>query len=192
MAGSGIRSIQSLIRESLIRESRIRRSRICTAALIILALSALACGISGSPVEAAARLGLDPRGVVDIGTAAIAPSLGPDGSVSIIAVHQRDGEWLSNPITTSPGQAGTDSLHLLTYGGATEEDWNTFVFGTAAPGTARVELSGFADHRGGIVVGGAWIIALREMDLSPQDMHWRFVNEDGSSRSGTGIFPPDA
>jgi hypothetical protein len=177
MAGSRIRGIQSLIG---------------AATLVVVALPTLACGPSGNPVEAAARLGIDPATVVDVGTAALAPAVVSDGRVSIIAVHESDGEWLATPITSSPGQAGTDSLHLFSYGGATGEEWNSFVFGTAAPRTLRVELTGFPDQLGGTVVGGAWIIALREKDLYPQEITWRFVNDDGSSRSGTGIFPPDA
>jgi hypothetical protein len=80
----------------------------------------------------------------------------------------------------------------VSYGGATGEAWNSFVFGTAAPGTVRVELVGFQAQRGGRVVDGAWIIALRERDVSPQEIEWRFIGEDGSVRTGVGIFPPDA
>ena len=90
------------------------------------------------------------------------------------------------------GPVRTDSLHLISCGGATGEGWNTFVFGTAAPGTLRVELPNFPDQRGGTVVDGAWIIALREKDLTPQDIEWRFIGSDGEVRSGVGIFPPDA
>lgn len=177
MAGSGLRRLQSLIRATV---------------LGVVALPIVACGASIGPVEAAARLGLDRAAVVDVGTAAVAPSVGSDGRVSIVAVHQRDGEWVATPITASPGRAGTDSVHLFSYGGNTGEAWNSFVFGTVAPGTVRVELSGFPGQRGGTVIAGAWIIALWEKDLSPSDITWRFVNDDGSSRSGTGIFPPDA
>jgi hypothetical protein len=45
---------------------------------------------------------------------------------------------------------------------------------------------------GGRVVDGAWIITLREKDVSPQDLEWRFIADDGSIRTGVGIFPPDA
>jgi hypothetical protein len=177
MAGSRVRQLQPLIR---------------AAARGIVALAVVACTGSIRPIEAAAQLGLDPAAVVDVGTAALAPSAGSDGRVAIVAVRQRDGEWVATPITASPARAGTDSLHLFSYGGATGEAWNTFVFGTAAHGTIRVEVAGFPDQRGGRVVDGAWIIALREKDLSPHDIRWRFIDDDGSARSGTGIFPPDA
>jgi len=181
MAGSRIRRLQSLT----------------AAALVVVIWPVAACAAVGpgeaiGPVEAAVRLGLDPAAVVDVGTAAVAPSVGSDGRVSIVVVHERGGEWVATPITSSPGQSGTDSLHLFSYGGNTGEAWNSFVFGTAAPGTVRVEVSGFPDQRGGNVIGGAWIIALREKDLSPPDITWRFISDDGSERSGTGIFPPDA
>jgi hypothetical protein len=159
---------------------------------IAISLHALACAPSQTAVEAAAELGFDPVGVVDIGSAAVAPRLEPGGHVSIVAVHPRDGRWTASQLTSSPGAPGTDSLHLITWGGATGEDWNTLVFGTAAPGTARVELDGFPDQRGGTVVHGAWVIALRAKDLDPTDLNWRFVDADGSVRTGKGIFPPDA
>jgi hypothetical protein len=177
MASSRVRQLQPLIR---------------AAGPVVVALAVVACTGTIRPIDAAAQLGLDPAAVLDVGTAAVAPSAGPDGRVAIVAVHQRDGEWVATPITASPGRAGSDSLHLFSYGGSTGEEWNTFVFGTAAPGTIRVEVAGFPDQRGGRVVGGAWIIALREKDLSPQDIRWRFIDDDGSARSGTGIFPPDA
>jgi hypothetical protein len=177
MVGRGIRHVQPLIRAGL---------------LVALALQVSACGPGHNPVSAAAALGIDPAVVVDIGTAGVAPMIESDGRVAIVAIRVQDGEWVATPITASPGRAGTDSLHLISYSGATGEDWNTFVFGTATPGTERVELAGFPDQRGGRVVDGAWIIALREQDVGPQDLEWRFVADNGSVRTGVGIFPPDA
>jgi len=176
MVNSRLRHLQSLIRSGLI---------------VAVAWQAAACGPAEGPAEAAARLGVDPASIVDIGNAAVAPSIGPAG-ISIVAIRQHDGEWVVSPITTSPGPVGADSLHLVSYGGATGEAWNSFVFGTAAPGTVAVELVGFQGQRGGQVVDGAWIIALRERDVSPQEVEWRFIGEDGSVRTGVGIFPPDA
>jgi len=163
-----------------------------TLAAWTLALSAVACAPPGDPVSGAASLGLDPRGVVDIGTAAVGPLVQPDGRVTIVAVRPVDGAWSASPLTTSPGAPGTDSLHLLSWGGATGEEWNTIVYGTAAPGTVRVVLDGYPDQRGGMVVDGAWVIALREQDLGPPDIRWTFIDADGTTRTGTGIFPPDA
>lgn len=177
MVGRGLRHVQSLIRAGL---------------LLAIALPAAACGPHATPVSAAAGLGIDPEAVVDIGTAGVAPTIEPDGRVGIVAIRLLDGAWVATPITASPGRIGTDSLHLVSYGGATGEDWNTFVFGTAAPGTERVELAGFPDQRGGRVVDGAWIVALRERDVGPGDLEWRFIAGDGSVRTGAGIFPPDA
>lgn len=159
--------------------------------LLAVALQASACGTGGRPPGAAAALGIDPTAVLEIGTTGVAPRVEPDGRVAIVAIRPQNGEWVATPITASPGRLGTDSLHLVSYDGATGEDWNTFVFGTATPGTERVELAGFPAQRGGAVVDGAWVIALREQDIGPQDLEWRFVAEDGSVRTGVGIFPPD-
>ena len=177
MVRSSLRHVQSLTRSVL---------------LVAVSLQAAACGPGTNPVSVAAELGIDPAAVVDIGTAGVAPMIEPDGRVAIVAIREQDGEWVATPITASPGRAGTDSLRLVSYAGATGEDWNTFVFGTAAPGTDRIELAGFPGQRGGRVVDGAWIIALREQNVGPQDLEWRFVADDGSVRTGVGIFPPDA
>lgn len=172
----------------------VRHLQPLTGALVVVAvaLQTIACGARGNVVDGAAELGIDPAAIVDVGTAALAPVVGSHGDVSIVAIHQRDGDWVSSPLTSSAGPPGADSLHLFSYDGATGEEWNTFVFGTAAPGSTRVELSGFPDQRGGTVVGGAWIIALREKGVDPQDIGWRFIAADGTVRTGVGIFPPDA
>lgn len=177
MVDCSLRHVQSLIRAGLV---------------LAIALQVSACGPGDSPASVAAGLGIDPAAVVDIGTAGVAPVIEPDGRVAIVVIRVQKGEWVATPVTASPGRAGTDSLHLVSYAGATGEEWNTFVFGTAAPGTERVELAGFPGLRGGRVVDGAWIIALREQDVGPQDLEWRFVADDGSVRTGVGIFPPDA
>lgn len=174
------------------RSLRDVQSLIGSLGLFALAVQVFACSPAAGPVDAAARLGIDPAGVVDIGTAAVAASAGAGGTVSILAIHQRDGDWVMSPLSSSQGPAGADSLHLITYSGATGEEWNSFAFGTAAPGTVRVELAGFPDQRGGTVVNGAWVIALREKDVQPHDIEWRFIDGDGSVRTGVGVFPPDA
>lgn len=158
----------------------------------VVVVQAASCAPIGGPVDGAASLGLDPSGIVDVGSAAIGPMVQPDGRVTVVAVRRVEGGWSASPLTSSPGEPGTDTLHLVSWGGATGEDWNTIVYGTAAPGTVRVVLEGFPDQRGGTVVGGAWVIALRERDLGPPDISWRFIGADGSVRTGTGIFPPDA
>ena len=175
-------------------DRRIRHVQPLTRSLLLVAVAvqAIACGAGENAVDAAARLGIDPATVVDVGTAALAPTVGSDGKVTIVAIHRQDGEWVTSSLTSSPGPGGADSLHLFSYDGETGEEWNSFVYGTAAPGTVRVELEGFPDQRGGLVVGGAWIIALREKGMGPQDIKWRFIGDDGAVRTGNGIFPPDA
>lgn len=161
-------------------------------ALSLGAVLALGCGTSGTAIDAAVRAGIDPASLVDVETAVLAPIVGGDGTVSIVAIRQEDGQWQTSPITSSRGPRDQDSLHLLSYDGATGEPWNALVFGTAAPGTVRVELVGFTNQRGGTVVDGAWLIALQEKGIGPGDLAWRFVADDGTVRTGHGIFPPDA
>lgn len=173
---------------------RIRELQPLIRSLVLGAVTtlAIACQPTASAVEGAGRLGFDPAGVVDIGNAAVAPLVESHGRVSIVAIQWRDGEWVASRLSSSQGPVGIDSLHLIAYGGATGDEWNSFVFGTAEPGTVRIELSGYPDQRGGTVAEGAWVIALREKDVLPGDVEWRFIADDGAVRTGVGIFPPDA
>ncbi|MDF2735818.1 MAG: hypothetical protein K0S97_2442 [Chloroflexota bacterium] len=91
-------------------------------------------------------------------------------------------------ITSSPAQGGMDTVYLLSYGGDTGGQWNTFVYGTAAPNVARVELD-LPGGVGGQVVDGAWLVVLPDKDIVPEQLHWRFLAADGSPiREGEGLL----
>lgn len=106
-------------------------------------------------------------------------------------VHETD--RAGSVITSSRATPGTNSAHLIAYGGNTGAEWNAFVYGTAETTVSRVVLRGFDRPAGGMVVDGVWVIALREKDVSPDQLHWSLLAADGSViESGTGIFPPDA
>jgi len=103
------------------------------------------------------------------------------------------GRWVARILTSTRASRGQDSLHLISYGGTdTGEEWNTYVYGTAGPGVDHVALEGFPEARGGKVASGVWVIALREKDVTPAAIRWKFVATDGSVTSGEGIFPPEA
>ncbi len=101
------------------------------------------------------------------------------------------GSWVAHILTSTRATIGQDSLHLVSHGGNTGEEWNSFVYGTASPGVDHVTLEGFPEARGGKVTNGVWAIALREKEVTPADIHWQFVASDGSMTSGEGIFPPE-
>jgi hypothetical protein len=156
------------------------------AALAIVLLTLL--GACAPPaIDPAALLPVKPTAVVRFGDAAGA-ALATKGRVEVWVARWEGGEPTANPIAASAAVPPLlDRVDLVSYGGETGEEWNTFVYGTAEPGTARVELEGF-DGLGGQVVDGAWLIVLRERDVAPEQLHWRFVRPDGTvRRDGTGL-----
>lgn len=121
-------------------------------------------------------------------------------AAAALVTHGRVEVWVARPEPFGEGEVGpitasaavpplVDRVLLLSYGGETRQEWNTFVYGTAEPGTVRVELVGF-EGLGGQVVDGAWLIVLRETDVTPDQLRWRFLRADGSvRREGSGIGP---
>lgn len=158
---------------------------------LAIALTGLA-GCSASPRSAAPRFGVNPGGVVELGGVGVAALNVSDG-VQLIIIRRSGRDWISNPITFARLARGKNALRLLTYGGNTGQAWNTFVYGVADSSVARVVIDGYADAVGGVVVDGAWVVALQEKDLSPDQIHWRFLSQDGHLvEAGSGVFPPDA
>jgi hypothetical protein len=124
---------------------------------------------------------------------AVAASLTTNGQVQVVwFAHGVDG-WSAEVIATGgAGRSSEGSAHLFGFGGDSGEMWNTFFFGTAPSRTSRVTLDGFA-YEGGQVSDGAWVIALKEQDVTPDQLRWTFRDATGGTiASGTGIFPPDA
>lgn len=140
----------------------------------------------------AEQLGLDPRSVVNVDGSGIAARI-VTGDVQVVVLSREGSEWVASAITSSKGAAGTHSVHLLSYGGNTGQEWNTLVYGTAQRNVARVTVDGFDRPIGGDAVDGAWIVVLREKDVVPDQLITSFLGADGSIiELGKGIFPPDA
>jgi hypothetical protein len=72
------------------------------------------------------------------------------------------------------------NVYLLSYGGESGLTYNTFVFGRAPAHAARVELAGFAQSLQSPIVAGAFVVALKEKDVSPNDLHWTFLSGNGT------------
>ncbi|HET6380657.1 MAG TPA: hypothetical protein VFH63_06425 [candidate division Zixibacteria bacterium] len=129
--------------------------------------------------EAVVRLGPD---------YAVAARALPGGAEVIGFLRQENGEWTAQQLASSE-LAGPNGVQMVSYGGETGEEWNTFVYGVAAREVSRVVLEGRLGE-GGQVIGGAWVVALRERDLGPRDIHWRFLSARGGVlASGSGITP---
>lgn len=95
-------------------------------------------------------------------------------------------------ITASRAAPGTNSGHLYSFDGNTGLEWNTFFYGTAASDVARVEIDR-PGAVGGTVAAGTWLIVLRDKGVTPDDLHWRFLDASGVVvASGSGVFPPEA
>lgn len=172
MGGSRVRVAQPSI-------ARMRAAAFIAAALLLVACQVLS-GRPSLPVSAAA--------IVELGSEAAAAQL-RDGRVSVyVAVPGQGGQaGTSSPIASSAA-APAGTVNLLSYGGDTGEEWNTFVYGNAPPGVSRVELT-MTGGVGGQVVDGAWLIVLPDLDVTPDDLHWRFLDLDGTTLTeGDGIL----
>ena len=95
--------------------------------------------------------------------------------------------WETQGLASAELLGGQGLVWLYSAGGDTGDEWNTYVFGIASPDVSRVEVEG-VDGVGGQVADGAWVIASREKDLTPDDIDWRFVDPYGAVlASGHGI-----
>ncbi len=155
--------------------------------VLVTAVALVATACTARPIDPAALLPVKPTAVVRFGDAAGA-ALATQGRVEVWVARREGGEPTANPITASAAVPPLlDRVLLVSYGGETGADWNTFVYGTAEPGTARVELDGF-EGLGGQVADGAWLIVLRQKDVIPEQLHWRFLRADGTvRREGSGL-----
>lgn len=159
--------------------------RLC---LAIVGVTLLWACTPRAAIDPARLLPVPPEAVVRFDGLAAA-ALTTHGRVEVwVARPDPPGKGTVNPITASAAvPPHEDRVLLLSYGGEPRHEWNTFVYGTAEPGTARVELDG-VEGLGGEVVAGAWLIVLRETDVTPEQLHWRFLRPDGSvRRAGDGI-----
>ena len=160
--------------------------------LTLVAVLATAVVIGGcAAFSSRPSLPVDPAGVVQIGPDAAAARIN-DGRVEVIVATPgvADEAGAVSTITSSNAPRGANSVFLLSYGGATSDEYNTFVYGTAAPGVSRVDL-GWPSSAGGNVVDGAWLVALHEKDVAPDQIHWRFLGADGQPTSeGSGLLNP--
>ncbi|MBI2780606.1 MAG: hypothetical protein HYX55_02265 [Chloroflexi bacterium] len=103
----------------------------------------------------------------------------PDGTIGVFKNERGVHLWLVNQDTGAQKVTPTPTVHLFTLGGETGRTYNSFVFGAAPPGAARVELAGL-QAIGGEVKGGVYILALRDKSILPTQLNWKFVTEFGA------------
>lgn len=140
--------------------------------------------VSSEEMSAAAivRLSMD--------RAAVARRDGTD--VEVIEFREEDGAWVTQRLARFTIGTAPSSLNLVSLDGETGDEWNTWVYGTAPETVSRVDLIGL-DGEGGRVVDGAWVIVLRDRGVTPDDIHWAFLDALGATvESGVGIFPPSS
>jgi hypothetical protein len=167
---------------------RLRNLPALTLAAAVALLFLQGCGPPG--VEAVvARAGVRGEAVVRLEARyAVAARTVGSGAEVLAFLESDDGEWSVQQLASAE-LAGPNGVQMISYGGETGETWNTFVYGVAGGEVSRVVLDG-RPGAGGQVIDGAWVIALRERDLEPGDIHWRFLSARGGVvASGTGITP---
>jgi hypothetical protein len=109
------------------------------------------------------------------------------GGVRVVEYRRENGGWVRQVLATASVGSARESVDLVSSGGDTRDEWNTWVFGVAAPPAARVEVADL-DGVGGQVVDGAWVLVMHERDLTPGDLEWRFLDPSGAVvQSGSGL-----
>jgi hypothetical protein len=168
MVDRRLREFQSLVR------------RVGTGAGLAVVLTIAAC----VPVSGPAALPVAPAAVVAIAPDAAAARI--EGTRLEVLIAPAGGASI-RAITSSYATRGRTSVNLLSYGGETGDEWNTFVYGTAVPGAARVDLD-WPGGVGGAVVDGAWLVVPPDKDVRPDDLTWRFLDAGGTELvRGDGI-----
>lgn len=110
--------------------------------------------------------------------------------VEVVAFTAVTGSGWSAEVIASGG-GGEMSTHLVTMGGETGEEWNSFLFGRAPEGASRVVIDGLIGS-GGQVANGTWVLAFRHRDLVPSQLTWMVLDAIGGViASGTGITPEE-
>lgn len=142
-----------------------------------------------SDLESIARASsVEPAALVRLSeTFAVAAHRSASG-VDVVAFRRdSDGNWA--PQVIAGGAGGAITAHLITMGGQTGEEWNSFLYGTAPVTASRVTVAGL-HAAGGRVNDGAWVLALRQRDAHPGVLSWSVTDADGVViGSGTGVTP---
>lgn len=149
-------------------------------ALVAAGIVVLACQPSPSGTAQACR----PPLAVQVESA--------DGPVALARISDRLVLCVAGPdgdlkeVTAVERSDRRPTVHLVAYGGSTGRHDNSFVFGDAPVGAARVEIEPGAGR--GVVAGGLYVVALPPRDLRPDQLVWRFLGAPGNViASGTGI-----
>lgn len=108
--------------------------------------------------------------------------------VEVLAVSAAaDQEWEVQVMASGPADGIT--AHLVSMGGDTGDEWNSYFYGTAPGSASRVVAEGFATA-GGQVTDGAWVLAFRQKDLRPDQLTWSVLDATGAIlHTGAGITP---
>jgi len=98
-----------------------------------------------------------------------------------------DEEWEVQVMASGPADGVT--AHLVSMGGDTGEEWNSYFYGTAPGSASRVVVEGVT-AAGGQVTDGAWVLAFRQKDLRPDQLTWSVLDATGAIlHTGAGITP---
>jgi hypothetical protein len=146
------------------------------AAVVALAAALLvACQPGGS-------LPVHPAAVVEIGESRAAARVN-NRTVEVLVLHRGQ----VSVVTFSTALPGRGAVRLLAYGGQELEAFNSFVYGTADRRISKVAVN-MPGAIGGNVVDGAWLVALPQPDVLPDQIHWQMLDAAGAVRyEGVGI-----
>jgi hypothetical protein len=106
----------------------------------------------------------------------------PDGEVGV--VRKQSGLELvfvnGGGGTSAQFDGQAPHIYLITYGGETGQTYNSYVYGVAPAGATSVEFAGFDAPLRSPIVGGTFLVALKEKEVKPSDLHWTFLSGAGA------------
>ncbi len=116
----------------------------------------------------------------------------PDGGVAVakdgttLSLWLADGTGAWTMVTSTEDEGDHATVHLISYGGETGRQTNSFVFGYAPNATASMEVG--PGHVAAFLGQGVYVAALAARDVAPNMLVWTFRDAAGGTiASGTGI-----
>jgi hypothetical protein len=156
---------------------------------LLVASSILLASCTATSLEAAVQsAGLTPDAIVRLDFDVAVAARASGGSVDVVQFRETEDGWSSTVLATGSSAREHGSVNVFGYDGDTPSEWNTFAFGAAPAGAARVEID-YEGATGGQVTDGVWVVAIPAKAVSPSQLEWRFVDPlDRVIANGVGLY----
>ena len=145
----------------------------------ILSLSLAACSQQSEAARLAILDGVPESHIVGLDDEVVGTRTNGSRMEVVFVYQDSESEWRTDRIASGDFEPGTNS-HQLSTGSGLGLNWNTFLYGTAAPEVTEVRVSPLDGARGGKVVDGMWVIASPVECVEIGSLSVEFLDADGS------------